>query len=160
MFNYLLAMINFKSSLQSSASRVNILLAGNNPIELTAMADTLSKLPLQNVWAEIAFDRVSIQKRLLRFIPHYIFIDDNLGMQELTLTIKDLSTNEKTKNAPITILKNSNYKESVVSNDIMDYILKQQLTPHALLIAMKNSLKFRITNQLLGAGEWIKKPVV
>ncbi|MDH4058858.1 MAG: hypothetical protein OEU76_08835, partial [Cyclobacteriaceae bacterium] len=128
---------------------VNILLVGNNPIELSSMLDTIKKIPGGNVMTEIAFDLTSIGQRLLNFRPNFILIDDNIGVTILTQTVERLSSNPKTRDIPITVLKNSNYSGSVVSNDIMDYVLKRNLTSEALLKSLGNSLKFKRTRQLV-----------
>ncbi len=128
---------------------VNILLVGNNPIELSKMREVLQRVPGHRVIAEIAFDLKSIWQRLLRFRPNFILIDDNIGRQELSETIATLSANKKTKDVPITVLKNSNFEEAASSNAIADYVLKRNLTGEALYNALKNSLKFRRTRLYL-----------
>jgi DNA-binding NarL/FixJ family response regulator len=128
---------------------VNILLVGNNPIELSNMRDVLQRIPGHRVMAEIAFDLRSIWQRLLRFSPNFILIDDNIGKQELSETVSILSTNRKTKDVPITVLKNSNFEEALTSSEILDYVLKKNLTGEALFSTLKNSLKFRRTRRYL-----------
>lgn len=134
------------------AKSVNILLVGNNPIELTAMLHTIKQLPIKNVVAEIAFDLTSIGQRLLNFKPNYILIDDNIGVLELTQAVKKLSTNPKTRDVPITILKNSNFTASLASNDVADYLLKPQLTPDSIIALLKNSLRFTETRKYLASA--------
>jgi CheY-like chemotaxis protein len=134
--------------LQSSDS-VNILLIGNNPIELNALLTTIAKVPGRKIITEIAFDFKSCWARLLKFQPNFILIDDNIGLDELGYTVDSLSTNLKTRDVPITVLKNSNYEESIVSADISDYLLKKDLTADSLYNAIKNTLKFRRTRQYL-----------
>lgn len=128
---------------------VNILLVGNNPIELSKMRDVLQRVPGHKIIAEIAFDLKSIWQRLLLFRPNFILIDDNIGRQELSETVATLSANRKTKDVPITVLKNSNFEEALPSNEIADYVLKKNLTGEALYSTLRNSLKFRRTRQYL-----------
>jgi CheY-like chemotaxis protein len=134
---------------QLSEDQLNVLLVGNNPIEMGRILDDLHRVPGKKIITEIAFDIKSILERLLKFSPNFILIDDNIGRSELTLTINTLSSNKKTKDIPITVLKNSNYKESGTSSSILDYLLKQNLSPEVLYNALKNSLKFRRTQVLL-----------
>jgi hypothetical protein len=136
------------STSQSSES-VNILLIGNNPIEMSSMLDTIAKVPGRKIITEIAFDVRSSWQRLGNFQPTYILIDDNIGRSELSLTVDSLVQNSKTRDVPITVLKNSNYEEAIVSADIMDYLLKRNLTAESLYNAIKNTLKFRRTRQYL-----------
>ena len=128
---------------------INILLIGNNPIEMGSVLEKLKQVRGQRIITEIAFDLRSILQRLLRFNPNFIFIDDNIGKNELMETVKSLSSNKKTKDVPITVLKNSNYHESLASSSILDYLLKQNLSPEDLYKTVKNSLRFRRTQLYL-----------
>ncbi len=128
---------------------VNILLIGNNPIEMSSMLDTIAKVPGRRIITEIAFDVKSSWVRLIKFQPNFILIDDNIGRMELIQTVDSFMHNSKTCDIPITVLKNSNYEEAVVSADILDYLLKKNLTADSLYNAIKNTLKFRRTKQYL-----------
>lgn len=128
---------------------INILLIGNNPIEMGSVLEKLKQVRGQRIITEIAFDLRSILERLLRFNPNFIFIDDNIGRNELAETVKSLSSNKKTKDVPITVLKNSNYHESLASSSILDYLLKQTLSPDDLYKTLKNSLRLRRTQLYL-----------
>jgi DNA-binding NarL/FixJ family response regulator len=128
---------------------INILLIGNNPMEMGSVLEKLKQVRGQKIITEIAFDLRSILQRLMRFNPNFIFIDDNIGKNELMETVKSLSSNKKTKDVPITVLKNSNYHESLASSSILDYLLKQNLSPEDLYKTLKNSLRFRKTQLYL-----------
>ncbi len=128
---------------------LNILLVGNNPIELSKTLETVRKFPTRFVTTEIAFDLTSLWERLLNFKPNFILIDDNIGLKELSQTVNRLSSSPKTRNVPITVLKNSNYTGSVVTNHISDYVLKQDLTSEALYRTLLNTLRFKHTRQYI-----------
>ena len=128
---------------------VHVLLVGNNPIEMGGVLEKLNKVRGQKIITEIAFDLKSILERLIRFRPNFIFIDDNIGRSVMLETVNALSANSKTKDIPITVLKNSNYQESLVSSSILDYLLKQNLSPEDLYNTVKNSLKLRRTQVYL-----------
>jgi hypothetical protein len=128
---------------------LNVLLIGNNPIELSTVLEKLKQVRHRKVITEIAFDLRSILERLIRFDPNFIFIDDNIGRKELQETVKQLSSNKKTKGIPITVLKSSNYQEAFGASGILDYLLKQNLSTDALYNTVKNSLKFRNTQLYL-----------
>lgn len=142
-------MMKMKLQSEPSPEAVNILLIGNNPIEMSSMLDTIAKVPGRKIMTEIAFDVKSSGQRLLNFQPTYILIDDNIGRSELSQTVDSFVHNQKTRDVPITVLKNSNYEEAVVSADVMDYLLKKNLTAESLYNAIKNTLKFRRTRQYL-----------
>jgi CheY-like chemotaxis protein len=128
--------------------KLKVLVVGNNPIELGRVFDTLHKIRDRKIIAVIAFDLTSLLERLLRFSPHYILIDDNIGKLELKNAVEALHNERKTKDVPITILKSSNYQEAINSG-VLNYVLKESLTGESLHTALKNSLKFRKTQLYL-----------
>lgn len=140
-----------------TAESVRILLIGNNPIEMSSLLDVISKIPDRSIITEIAFDVKSITSRLLKFDPTLIFIDDNIGQKELSLTIHSLSNNIKTREVPITVIKNSNYTEALASADILDYLLKINLTTESIYNTIKNTLKFKRTRKLLAEAYFKRK---
>lgn len=127
---------------------LNVLLVGNNPIELSKVFDSVKNIPGKRILTEIAFDIKTIVERLVNFRPNYILIDDNIGKLELKNAVKMLGRDKKTKNIPIAILKNSNYEE-VFSVGVMDYILKEHVNGNSLYNTITNSLKFRRTQLYL-----------
>ncbi|HEY3402039.1 MAG TPA: hypothetical protein VGK59_01565 [Ohtaekwangia sp.] len=133
----------------SGSEPLNVLLVGNNPIELSRVLDSLKKVPGKRIITEIAFDLKSICERLLRFEPNFILIDDNVGKTELREAVHTFSSNKKTQGVPITVLKNSNYTEALGSTSILDYLLKQNLSTESLYNSLKNSLKLRRTQLYL-----------
>lgn len=128
--------------------KINVLVMGNNPIELSYLFEILKKIKDKTVVTEIAFDRASVQERLTHFNPGFILIDDNIGSQALRSTVNDLNTHRKTKHIPITIVKNSNYQEAM-NTGVMNYVLKQNLSANSLNQALLNSLKFKRTQVFL-----------
>jgi CheY-like chemotaxis protein len=115
---------------------------------VTRTFESLKKIREHKVITEIAFDLRSIVDRLTHFRPNYIVLDDNLGQLQLKAAIGVLLRNRKTKNIPITILKNSNYHEAM-NTGVMNYVLKDSLTGESLYTALKNSLKFKKTQLFL-----------
>ena len=137
-----------KSPAQNPNS-LNVLLIGNNPMEMGTVLDKLKQVRTQKIITEIAFDIRSILERLMRFNPNFIFIDDNIGRLELQETLKQLSSNRKTKDVPITVLKSSNYHEALGASSVLDFLLKQNLSADALYNAVKNSFRLRRTQLYL-----------
>jgi DNA-binding NarL/FixJ family response regulator len=128
---------------------VNVLLIGNNPIDLSRTLEKINQVRGRKVITEIAFDLRSIVERLMRFTPNFILIDDNIGRAEMAQAVSALTRSRKTKNIPITVLKNSNYQEVTPTSGVLDYILKQSFSSEALYTAIRNSLKFRRTQAYL-----------
>lgn len=128
---------------------MNVLLVGNNPMDMGGVLEKLRQVRGQRIATEIAFDVKSILERLLRFTPNFILIDDNLGRQELMETVNALSSHRTTRDVPITVLKNSNYTESFAATSILDYLLKQNLSADDLYKTLKNTIRFRNTQRYL-----------
>jgi len=137
-----------KVHLTKAPGPLNVLLIGNNPIDLTKTLEKLNQIHSRRIITEIAFDLKSIVERLITFNPNFILIDDNIGKSELSLTIRTLSKSRKTKDVPITILKNSNYHESSITG-IMDYVLKHNFSAESFYSILRNSLKFKRTQLYL-----------
>jgi len=136
-------------STEQNPNSLHVLLIGNNPMEMGTVLDKLKQVRTQKIITEIAFDLRSILERLMRFNPNFIFIDDNIGRSELQETLKQLSSNRKTKDVPITVLKSSNYHEALGASSVLDYLLKQNLSADALCNTVKNSFRFRRTQAYL-----------
>jgi DNA-binding NarL/FixJ family response regulator len=124
-----------------------ILLVGNSPLELSGVINLIGQIPDQEFITETAFDTKSLWSRLRNFSPAFILIDDNIGKSELSETIHALTHNTKTSDIPIAVIKNSNYIESLPTPDIWDYILKDNLSSTSLVMALRNTLKFKRTRQ-------------
>lgn len=131
-----------------TTEQFDILLIGNNPIELSKVFDHIRQTKGQKIVTEIAFDLKSGIQRLIKFRPTHIVIDDNIGRTPLYEAVNALSHHAKTKNVPITIIKNSNYLEAITFG-VMNYVLKDNLTGDSLFVALKNSLKFKKTQEYL-----------
>lgn len=126
-----------------------ILIVGNNPLELSSVVNKIAQIPGRQFITETAFDTRSLWSRLRKFSPTFILIDDNIGKTELNETLTALTQNAKTTDVPIAVIKNSNYNESLATADIWDFILKDNLSSASLLVALRNTLKFKRTRQYL-----------
>ena len=137
-----------KVHLAKTSEPVNVLLIGNNPIDLTRTLEKINQIHGRRIITEIAFDLRSIVERLMKFKPNFILIDDNIGKSELTQTINTLSKSRKTKDVPITVLKNSNYHESSTAG-ILDYVLKTNFSADSFYSILRNALRLKRTQLLL-----------
>lgn len=126
---------------------LKLLIVGNNPIELSKVLDQIEKIDRQKE-VKIAFDFHSIIDRLSHFKPDFILIDDNIGRAELRHVVDSLLSERRTKNIPITVLKNSNYHEAI-GTGVMDYLLKENLSGDKIYKALRNSLKIKKTQVYL-----------
>jgi CheY-like chemotaxis protein len=138
-------------------SNLNVLLMGNNPIEMGNMLEKLNQIRGSKIVTEIAFDLKSLTERLLKFRPNYILIDDNIGKSELSQAVNALSQKSRTRNIPIAVLKNSNYHESIETSTILDYLLKANLSSERLYNTLKNAIRLRRTQIMLQKAFRMKK---
>ena len=144
-------------NIDQGSDQVNLLLVGNNPIELSAILGKIESIRGKKIITEIAFDVTSLFERLMSFRPDYILIDDNIGRAELSEAISSLTNNRRTKDIPVTVLKNSNYQESMGSFGVLDYLLKQNISSDSLLNTIKNSLKFKRAQSFLHKAYNLRK---
>lgn len=121
---------------------INIYMIGNNPIELGVIYDKLKAIKKHSFRAEIGFDLKNAFKRIAKYRPACILIDDNMEKLTLRRLIKRLSSHNSTKDIPITVLKNSNYQEPIIE-DAQEYILKHSLTSESLARTILNSMKWK-----------------
>jgi hypothetical protein len=135
--------------LSRSVEPLNVLLIGNNPIDMGRTLEKINQLKGRKIITEIAFDIKSVAERLMTFTPNFILIDDNIGRAEMSLAVETLNKTRKTKNIPITVLKNSNYQESAQTSCVLDYILKQNFSTDSLYNAIRNSLRLRKAQEFL-----------
>ncbi|HWA32498.1 MAG TPA: hypothetical protein VG737_00130 [Cyclobacteriaceae bacterium] len=117
-----------------------VLVVGNNPIELGHIFERLHGITGKIIQTEMAFDLKSILERLSLFQPQHIIIDDNIGRSELQAMVMRLHR-KRTRHVPITVLKNSNYQESIGAG-VMNFVLKKNLTSDLLYRELQNSLRF------------------
>ncbi len=127
---------------------LGVLMLGNNPIELGKIVAHLREVNGIKIITEFAFDLKSSLHCLSTFKPSFIIIDDNIGKDELNLSVKSFMSEKKTKDVPITVIKNSNY-ESIFSNGPLNYVLKSNLSGELLYRALTNSIKYRRTQDYL-----------
>lgn len=133
---------------EDKSRQLNVLVVGNNPIDVSRLFEKLSQDKGKRIVVETAFDLKTAHERLSKFLPDYILIDDNIGKSELKITMNALLTDRKTKDIPITVLKNSNYQE-FIDMGILSYVLKDNLTIESLYNELKNSFRLRKTQRYI-----------
>lgn len=121
---------------------INVFLLGNNPIELSNIYEKLKSIRTRKFNAEIGFDLKDAYKRIMKFKPMCILIDDNLEALYLKSLIKKLSSRDNTKDIPITIIKNSNYRDTYLA-EAQDFILKDGITEETLSRSILNAIKWK-----------------
>jgi ActR/RegA family two-component response regulator len=141
---------------QSNIQSIPVLMVGNNPIELSRILERLKQLKEKEFITKIAFDVKSSLQCLATFTPRYIVIDDNIGKEELARSVQSFARKRATKNIPITILKNSNYEDTIFDGTF-NYLLKANLTGELLYHALNNSETFSKAQAFLKKAYQMRK---
>lgn len=136
------------STKKTMGDPINVFLLGNNPIELSNIYEKLKEIRTKRFNAEISFDLKDAYKRIMKFNPKCILIDDNMESLYLKGLIKKLSSSGKTRGIPITIIKNSNYKDHHLT-EAQDFILKDGITSEALSSSILNSIKWKSMQKIV-----------
>ena len=123
-----------------SPKSMNILLVGNNPIDLSDVHDHLKGSRTVQYELEFAFGITDIQKKIRKFKPDCILIDDNIDKIDMSYLLKKLATNAVTAKIPITIIQNSN-KDDAPREGADEFILKNTITSDSIARTLLNSLK-------------------
>lgn len=140
--------MNSISTNKAGGDSINVFLIGNNPIELSNIYEKLKAIKNKTYNAEIGFDLKGVYKKIMKFHPSCILIDDNLDRSYLKSLLSRLSSWSKTRDIPIAILKNSNYGESYLMG-AQEFILKDGITSEALSKSILNSIRLRSMQKYL-----------
>lgn len=130
-----------KSENATATPSLNILLIGNNPKEIGYILDKINEVRSPKINTEIAFNLRTMLARLIEFEPHYVLVDDNIDKTDLKEAVNMFTEKRKASAIPITILKNSNYHDSVLTSENLDYVLKQNFSIDLLMYGFKSFLK-------------------
>jgi DNA-binding NarL/FixJ family response regulator len=123
---------------------INVLLVGNNPIEMSIVYEKLFDLKDKIKRIETAFSQADMLNKIHLTHPNCIILDDNLGLNPLKAIIRNI--NELSKEAiSITLLKTHNKQE--VTSGVQEYILKDGIDSIRIYNALRNALKFKKTQQ-------------
>jgi len=133
------------STFLPSGKPINVMLIGNNPIELGRVYDKLKKSTTVKYITDISFNISDAMLKILPFQPNLILVDDNLSKKNIQKLAKNIARDERTKDIPITLLKTSNYNE-IISTGIQDFLMKDGFSADKLYRSILNVLKFRRTH--------------
>lgn len=127
-----------------SPDSINVLLVGNNPIEMSTLYEGLQNLKGKITNISTSFSDDDTLKKIASDSPNCIIIDDNLGLTSLKNLIEKI--NQLGKEAiTITLLKTKNTQEVIYG--VQEYLLKESITPERIYNSLKNAIKFRKTQK-------------
>jgi len=128
--------------------KLDVFLVGNNPMEVNDIYYRLKKFTNPNFETHVAFDIRKIFRRIRKFRPYSILIDDRFNKTQLNRLIKRIHRNPKTMDIPVTLIKTSNIELGIAA-DFDSYILKENLTADNLRTTIINSRDLRKTSRFL-----------
>lgn len=109
----------------------NILIIGNNPIEMTTIFNMLVSNRKNRYLADVCFDIRDSLVRIGNTKPDIILLDDNLPSEDINRFMKVLRNSSKTRGIRIILLKSSNWNLHIFDH-MDDYILKETITNDVL----------------------------
>lgn len=121
---------------------VNLLLVGNNPLELAHCSQLLSAFKMRKFKIETAFNNEECFKKVAKHKPSAIILDDSVGFMNLMEITEKLYKDSRFHNIPVIVLKNSNYYHAGMSDNAVEFLLKDNLEaerlPEKVLTAINN----------------------
>ncbi|MGF1635665.1 MAG: hypothetical protein ACFCUU_01230 [Cyclobacteriaceae bacterium] len=126
--------------LKQKRDHINVLIIGNNPIELTNLYTILNNNRAKNYIAEVCFSVKDSLNRIISRKPDCILIDDNLLVDQIKTFFSKIKSNSRLKNIPIVLLKSANFS-SEASNEVNDYLLKNNIDSDVLSRTIDKNVK-------------------
>ncbi len=127
-------------AIKEKREHLNVLIIGNNPIEITSIYNSLNEYRGKNYIADVCFSIKDSISRMLKSKPDCILLDDNILLDQLKSFVTKLKDNSKLKNVPVVLLKSSNFNFAL-GNDVQDYLLKGNLNTEILSNTIEKNVK-------------------
>ncbi|GEM_PF-2417263 len=127
-------------AIKRKREHTNVLIIGNNPIEITSIYNSLNEYRTKNYIADVCFSIQDSIARILKFKPDCILLDDNIVLDQIKSFIKKLKENSKLKSIPIVLLKSSNFS-FVSGNEVQDFLLKGNLSTDLLSHTIEKNIQ-------------------
>ncbi|MCC5931877.1 MAG: hypothetical protein JJU28_21720 [Cyclobacteriaceae bacterium] len=126
--------------LRQKSEHVNVMIIGNNPIELTNLYSILCNNRSKNYIAEVCFNVKDSLAKMLSRRPDCILLDDNLVVDQIKTFFSKIKSNASLKNIPVVLLKSTNLS-SEASNDVNDYLLKNTIDADVLNKTIEKNIR-------------------
>lgn len=127
---------------------INVLIIGNNPVELSRIKSQLKNLKGRKFIADFCFSTRDSLMKILKFKPGCILVDDTIDKKSLADFSNKINSNNKTRHIPITLLKSS-YKNQINIPGLSDFLMKDGLSGDSLSKAIINVIRSRKTQRYL-----------
>ncbi|MDH5396650.1 MAG: hypothetical protein OEX02_00780 [Cyclobacteriaceae bacterium] len=140
----------------SKRKKISVLIAGNNPVDLSNIYEHLYNVRQIDFNAEVAFDLHDLFKKADLVHPDCIVIDDNISEEFGALLVR-IKRNHRTKNIPLVLITNDD-KFKIEKGEAKELIEKSSLSKETLSQAILGSLNLHdFKDQLLKRMENRKK---
>ena len=130
------------------SNSINILIIGNNPVELSSIYENLRKFDGVKFITEFAFNLSDAKDKAAKSKPSYILVDDNLRKKDIRAFTKSMRDDQETRDIPIALLKSSNYGAWLTSG-FQDFLMKESFSADKFYKSILNLFRWRKTQLYL-----------
>lgn len=134
-------------------STANVLLVGNNPLELAHCSQLLSTFKKRRFKIDTAFNSEECFKKAAKSKPSVIILDDSVGFMNLIEITEKLYKDSRFQNIPVVILKSSNYYHAGMTANAVDFVLKENLESAGLPEKVLTAINTQQRNKLFNSAE-------
>lgn len=118
---------------------INVVLTGNSPRELGFLYNILKNSKrIFNI--DAVFSVQQLFKTVVKKQPDCIVLDENLGKTLVEDILDTLSSDERSKRIPITILRNET-SPKIYYSAVQTYVIKEKMTKEGVTNAIINAIK-------------------
>jgi chemotaxis response regulator CheB len=128
----------------SPDAEINVLLVGNNPLEMSLVYEKIFDLKDKIKRIETAFSQADMLNKIHLTHPNCILLDDNMGIKPLKSIVKTVNALSK-EAISITLLKTQNKQE--VTSGVHEYLMKEGIESARIYRALINALRFKKAHQ-------------
>ena len=134
-------------------SSVKVLLVGNNPLELAHCSQLLVNFKKRKFKIDTAFSPEECFKKTAKIKPSAIILDDSVGFMNLMEITEKLYKDSRYHHIPVIVLKNSNYYHAGISNNAVEFLLKENLESEGLPEKVLTAINTQMLQRSLDAEE-------
>ncbi len=127
-----------------TSNSINVLIIGNNPVELSSIYENLRKFDGVKFITEFTFSLGDARLRATKSKPNYILVDDNLKRTDIRAFTRIMNDDHKTRDIPIALLKSSNYGARLTSG-FQDFVMKENFSADKFYKSILNLFRWRKT---------------
>lgn len=112
---------NVKESIKVKS--INVLLVGNNPLELGQCYRSLTNFRSKKFNMDTAFSSEECFKKALKFKPAIIILADSIGFMDIMEITEKLHKDSHFSHTPVIVIKSSNYHHATLNEGVAEFIM-------------------------------------